>query len=327
MRPEVVQAAVAGFVIAAGGAGIDGLRAVAPDAVEVPEGRGRQVLVIADLGRRAGGIHPPGAGAGDRLSHRIGVHVISGGVNNDVYVLVGRIAQDDATGNYRVDGMEPTDGYTTELMPASTELGYPSTVRIADNSLTSVFPTIINSLHADGSTQDVLQITAGTTVPGIGAQGTFTNVESAPPYTSFKTFSFFAKFSSTASLNVQLDDGATPTPNASAQISLPAGSGNGAWHRYLLHYGNGDPTVYEQDGEGAPERAVPGATSTSPSVTSTGSRLMINFSTATPSDQASVDEVMLEDSVGSLALLFRGRPPTKFQTSDSRSATCRSSPT
>ena len=40
MRPEVVQAAVAGLVVAAGGAEVDGPFAVAPDGVAVPEGRG-----------------------------------------------------------------------------------------------------------------------------------------------------------------------------------------------------------------------------------------------------------------------------------------------
>jgi hypothetical protein len=198
--------------------------------------------------------------------------------------------------------MESASGYSTDFMPDSTATSYPSSIETVDTGLVSVFPTLINSLHADGSTQDALEIVETSTA----MPGTFYKVETAPPYTSFGTFSFFAKFPPTASLTVQLDDGA-PTPNPSVQISLPIGSGNGAWRRYLLHYGKGDPTVYVQDGQSSAEVAVLGATSASPSITSTGSRLEINFITTEASDQAWVDEVLLTDSVGSAALLFQGQ--------------------
>jgi hypothetical protein len=218
-----------------------------------------------------------------------------------------RYSQDDATGTYQVESMESTTGYASDFMPASAAPGYPSAVEAADTTIVSAFASLINSLHADGSTQEALEITAGTAVPGIGAQGTFFKVESAPPYPSFKSISFFAKFPSTGSLTLQLDDGASP-PNPSVQIILPPGSGTGAWRRYLLHYGKGDSTVYAQDSESSPEVAVAGATAPYlPSITSTGARLAVGFNAAAASDQAWITQVLLEDSVGSVALLFQGQ--------------------
>ncbi len=221
--------------------------------------------------------------------------------------LAARYSQDDATGTYRLEGMESNSGYSSDFMPASTALGYPTSVEILDKGLVLLFPILVNSLHADGSTQLALEIIAGSTVPGSGGEGSFSKVESTPPYSSFKTLSFFAKFSSTAALTLSLSDGASPTPNQSARISLPAGSGNGTWRRFLLHYGKGDPTVYSQDNESSAEVPVPGATSFSPSLTSTGSMLTIDFVASQAGDQAWVDEVLLVDSVGSIALLFQGQ--------------------
>jgi hypothetical protein len=217
--------------------------------------------------------------------------------------IAARYSQSDATGTYRVESMESSSGYTTDFMPADTiDTGYPSSIETVDTGLVSVFPSLINSLHADGTTQDALEIIETSTA----TPGTFYKVETAPPYTSFKTFSFFAKFSPTASLTVQLDDGASP-PNPSVQIVLPPTSGNRAWRRYLLHYGKGDPKVYVQDNENAAEVWVASAVSASPSITSTGSRLTITLDTSIASDTAWVDEVLLTDSVGSAALLFQGQ--------------------
>jgi len=220
--------------------------------------------------------------------------------------IAARYSRDDATGTYRVESMESTSGYTSDFMPDSTALGYPISAETADIELASLFPSLFKSLHADGSTQEALKITAGTTVPIPGGQGTFIKVESTPPYASFKTFSFFAKFSATASLTLQLDDGAIP-PNPSVQITLPPGSGTGVWRRYLLHYGTGDATVHGQGSESAAEVAVAGATSSPPTLTSTGSRLVVSVAGLQASEQAWVDEVLLEDSVGSVALLFQGQ--------------------
>ena len=63
-RPAVeVQISLLVFVIAAGGHEIQRALAVAGNHVRVPEGRGIQALIFADLGWRAGGMHAPGSGA------------------------------------------------------------------------------------------------------------------------------------------------------------------------------------------------------------------------------------------------------------------------
>jgi hypothetical protein len=59
--------------------------------------------------------------------------------------------------------------------------------------------------------------------------------------------------------------------------------------------------------ESGNEVAVAGASSVSPSLTSTGSRLLVTVTGLQANESAWVDEVLLEDSVGRAALLFQGQ--------------------
>ena len=203
--------------------------------------------------------------------------------------------------------MESTTGYASDFMPGSAAPGYPSAVEAADTTIVSTFASLINSLHADGSTQEALEITAGTAVPGIGAQGAFFKVESAPPYPSFKSISFFRQ--------VPLDrepDFAIGRRSLAAQPERPNNPASRLRDRRMAAL---PPALRQrrfdsvrQDSESSPEIAVAGATAPYlPSITSTGSRLAVTFDAAAASDQAWITQVLLEDSVGSVALLFQGQ--------------------
>ena len=69
--------------------------------------------------------------------------------------------------------------------------------------------------------------------------------------------------------------------------------------------------MYAQTSESDSERAVVGASSVSPKVTSTGSRLIVMVKGLQAGESAWVDEVLLEDSLGSAALLFQGQAAYK----------------
>ncbi len=219
--------------------------------------------------------------------------------------IAARYSRDDATGVYRIEGMESASAYssTFRLDTAPPSTGY-SVAEKAETELAVAFPKTIASLHSDGSTQRAVQIAAGLSPSGSAA---IYKVEAAPPYASFKTISFFAKFPVTTALSLALDDGAA-SPASSIAISLRAGSGTGAWRRFYLHYGSSAASLTYQDAEGDAETALALASiDATPALSSTGSRLFIAVTGLLASESAWVDEVLLEDSIGRAALLFQGR--------------------
>jgi hypothetical protein len=228
--------------------------------------------------------------------------------------IAAQYSRDDSTGIYRIEGMESTSDYALSFRPADTNTStFFTAMETAESDLVSNFPSQTNSFHRDGSTQKALEVTAGPTVsnttptPSPDAANYY-KVEDTPTYPSYKTFSFYARLPPDATLSVSLDDGASPATTSVGMVIPPDGTRSFAWKRYALHYGNGDASVYVQDSEGASERVIslPGVSSTSPSITSTGSRLVISVSGLAAGEIAWVDEVLLQDSVGRTALLFQG---------------------
>jgi hypothetical protein len=237
----------------------------------------------------------------------------TGGAFQSSAAIAAKYARDDSTGNYRIESMESTTDYATSFRPMDDNAqSYFTATETAETALASSFPTQINGFHSDGTTQKALQIAANSGVSSATPSpnpdiAQYYKVEDAPPYASFGSFSFYAKLPPQATLTVTLDDGA-PIPSASVSVTVPKDSTRSAlsWERYALHYGKGDSAVYIQDRESGAERVLPGASSTSPSLSSVGSRLYIAVSGLDARDVASIDEVLLEDSVGSVSLLFQG---------------------
>jgi hypothetical protein len=220
--------------------------------------------------------------------------------------VAGRYSRDDSTGIYRVEGMESTSDYATSFRLLSGSSGYRDE-EIVEKDLDSEFPSLIDSFHRDGSSQKALRIVSD----GSPSPAAFYKVETAPAYPSYKTFAFFAKLPPGASLTLKLDDGSSTTPaelgGASVGVVVPAdATRSGDWDRYILHYGKGDSSVYVQDDEGSSQRLLPGASSESPSIKSTGSRLVVAVTGLAKNEEAWIDEIVLEDSAGRGAFLFQG---------------------
>jgi hypothetical protein len=232
----------------------------------------------------------------------------SGGLLTSSLALAGRYTREDSTGFYRIEGMEEAGDYSTSFRPLNTDYSntstYFSSVETEDEDLASSFPSLMSSLHSDGSTQEALSITASSSAATYAG---YYKVEDSLEYEAFKTFAFFAKLPAGATLELKLDDGSA-TPTTSVGITLPADAARSyAWRRYILHYGKGDSTVYAQDGEDASEVAIEGATSSVPSLSDRGSRLVIVVSGLASGEAAWIDEVSLSDAVGDAALLFQGK--------------------
>jgi hypothetical protein len=220
-----------------------------------------------------------------------------------------RYTRDDATGVYRVEGMESAGDYTTTFMQFAYTTNY-TIEEVAENNLQSNFPTTVKDFHSDASTQEALEVIGDGTNP----TAAICKIEDEPIYSSYKTYSFFANLPADASLTVMLDDGSTASPSASATDLSSASVGmvipadptrTSGWKQYLVHYGNGDSAVYRKDSEGSSERLVTGAASKAPSLQSTGSRLVIAVSGLQKGETVWIDEVCLQDSVGRGAALFQ----------------------
>jgi hypothetical protein len=228
--------------------------------------------------------------------------------------VAARYSRDDATGRYRIEGMESGDAYSTTFRPVDDTSPYAS-AESPEGGLAGPFPTLVSKLHADGSTQRALSITATSSAPIVDA--VFSKIEATPPYSSFTSFSFYANIPPNVSLVVRLDDGSSAVSSAAAAaapsgasvlVSIPSGEGAGTWRRYSVSYGSGDAAVYAQDSESSKSRLVPGATATLPGQLSVGSRLVIAASgLGSSSGPLLVDELLLEDSVGRIAALFQGK--------------------
>jgi len=228
-----------------------------------------------------------------------------------------RYSRDDATGIYRIEGMESSSDYSTSFRQLSTSANYTDS-EVADKGLESEFPKMVKSFHKDGSAQKALKIAA----VGPSATAELYKIEDTPTYSYYKTFAFYAKVPKDVTLTVKLDDGTSTDPaslsGASVGVIVPAdATRKGDWDRYVLHYGKDDEAVYRQDDEDSSERRITGATSTSPSLKSTGSRLVIYADGLNYGDEVWIDEVVLEDSVGQGAVIFQSKasyddPELKF---------------
>ncbi|MDA8424918.1 MAG: hypothetical protein M0Z80_02175, partial [Treponema sp.] len=239
-----------------------------------------------------------------------------GGALQHDAALAATYTQEEASGRYRMEGMEADSGYLTGFRPASSTWNG-TLEQIVDTSLVSSFPTIVNALHADGSPQLALYIANSvdpTPQPTIGVnQVDISKVETLPPYQNFKTFSFFVNKVSVpnaenATLTLSIDDG-TPADGSFISVTVPFNELSAGWNKIFVHYGTGDTRVYHQSSESS--SAVPFATETASATMqlANDSRIHIvttGIDTSGTTDSFWVDEILFEDSVGLAAANFQG---------------------
>jgi hypothetical protein len=215
--------------------------------------------------------------------------------------LAGTYTREEASGRYRIEGMESAGAFSTSFMPEASDQ-FASVEEISEKELTIGFPTLIAALHSDGSRQKALKIVAGTS-----GGGALAKIETMPPYLKFKTLSFFVKSSAaTGTAIVALDGG--PGSATFASISLPLVQlAAGKWYRISIAYGSGDPRVYARSSEGSPPFLVMGAAASLDLAAVDSARLHIALAGFDPSSaELWLDEFLLEDSAGRTSLIVQG---------------------
>jgi hypothetical protein len=219
--------------------------------------------------------------------------------------IAARYSRDDATGLYRIEGMESSGDYDTSFRFSSDTAPY-TAVETTESDLSDIFSSTMDSLHSSSTTQQALKISATSSATSSDTAILY-KVESTPVYDSYTTFSFFAKIPSGVTLTLTMDDdAASPTKSLEVTINQQASSSAGQWKRYFLRYGKGETTVYSQTKEDGSE-SIAGSASVVPGATSTGSRLVLTAVGLTSSYPVWIDEILLEDSVGRVAALFQGK--------------------
>ena len=169
--------------------------------------------------------------------------------------LAGRWSTEAASGRYRIEGMESSGSYDLSFMPDNAAAF--TAAESAESLLAGLFPTLMTGLHASGTTQEALGISA----VNAGDLALVKYIDEVPA-SALKTFSFFARrgTADSASLTVAIDEGATGSSDDELGITIPATALASTWRRFSLRYGEGSTSVYYQDSEDDSLHVVAGAT-------------------------------------------------------------------
>lgn len=228
--------------------------------------------------------------------------------------LAGQWSTSQASGRYRLDGMESTSTYHLSYRPLS---GGPSftAIEIKESRLASQWPKLEAGLHSDGSAQKALAMEAS-------AAGSLLLAKyiDAPPVSDLRVLSFMARttgLNAAASLTIELDQGASGASDSELLVTIPASALGIDWRRFVLRYGYGQTEVYVQAEEGGALSSLGSAATASYDLAlSSASRLLIALDNAALGDAVWVDEILLEESSGSAALLLKGE--VSYQDKDLR---------
>lgn len=218
--------------------------------------------------------------------------------------LAGQWSTSQASGRYRIDGMESTTTYHLSYRPLSGGGDF-TALEIKESRLASQWPTLEAGLHSDGSAQKALVIEAS-------AAGSLLLAKyiDAPPVSDLRVLSFMARttgLSSSAKLTIELDQGGSASLDAELLVTIPASALGLEWRRFVLRYGYGESEVYVQAEEGGSLSSLGSAATASCDLgRSSASRLLVGLDSAALGDAVWVDEILLEEASGSAALLLKG---------------------
>lgn len=215
--------------------------------------------------------------------------------------LAGRWSTEVASGRYRIEGMESSGSQSSSFWPDDATF---TVVEEAESLLAASFPTLSASLHSSGASQEALHVTASASAD-LGLVKFIDEI----PAAALKTFSFFARGTADgAALSIVIDQGASGTSDDELSITIQPSAFSSGWRRYILRYGYGSTTVYYQDDENDSLHALAQAEASGAANLdlSSASRLSISVSGAQAGTELWIDEIILEESAGTAALLAKG---------------------
>ncbi len=207
----------------------------------------------------------------------------------------------DASGYYRVAGMEEASSWTSPFRPTGTWPAGADVAAVADTaapSLEGLFPKLYGRFHSATSIQKTLEVS----FLGILATDVSAVVRYVEPVAvgDYRAFAFFARRNAGAAgaeLTVALD-GADPA----ISVQVPAGDLVETWRRFVVRY-DGVAKLYYQDSEDGPETMIAVSPSADPSVSA--GRITISV-TGVTDGSVLVDELHFLDPAGEIALSGRG---------------------
>ncbi|MBL8967737.1 MAG: hypothetical protein JNG85_12070, partial [Spirochaetaceae bacterium] len=214
--------------------------------------------------------------------------------------LAGTWTTEEASGRYRVEGMEASGGFGSSFSPLSALPTGAGVVEIQEAALRARFPTYMDATHRDGTVQQALRLAAGA-----GGAVSLAKIEATVPLAKLKTFSFFARGPAGASLTLALDEGAVGTE--ALAVTVPAGQLATTWRRYTFAYASVDAALRYLDAEGGAGGTVAGATTKFDLSRAGATRLRIETTGLAGGEELWIDEIVLEESTGRAALLFDGQ--------------------
>jgi hypothetical protein len=243
------------------------------------------------------GVSDPGSvilTAGQKYAH--------GGLAESLAVA-GRWSTDVASGRYRLEGMEGAGSYALSFLPS--DVVQFTAVETAESLLSSAFPNLEKGLHADGSAQKALKVTAVAAGP---VSLDLDKYVDTVPVADLRVLSFMARGDSVAvgsTVTIQLDDG---NGNPQLFVTIPGSALASSWRRFVLRYGYGSTTVSYQDEEDGILHAIASGSSGGhdPSVT-VAKRLHIRIQGCDAGMVVWLDELLLEDAVGRAAFQAKGQ--------------------
>jgi len=225
--------------------------------------------------------------------------------------LAGRMEYSEISGRYLIDGMDNSGIAPTSYWPSDGTLptGF-SCAQVDASSYKAAWPDLSAILDAGNSTAEMLEISTDQTAPiGFTGAADFKRIVDSPPLSSFGTFTFFARSSSAtagnlsgARLTIVLDDG--QAGDTALSVTVPLGDLSAGWTRVRYRYTSG--TVSTTTGESGSESIDYLATGAWNALVTTASRITISVSGLQPGCVVDIDDILLENPVGTASLDLSG---------------------
>ena len=221
--------------------------------------------------------------------------------------LAARMGYAESSGRYRIDGMEDGADTTSSYWPSGGSMPAGFTLaQVASPSFAASWPSLSSALHADGSASDCLEI-GSFSDPSFTGSASFKRIVDTPPLSSFGSFTFFARSSAGssgnltgASLSIALDDGLGG--HTALSVTLPLDVLSSGWTRLRFNFASGRLTLTV--GEGGTESVFEPSSGlpTRDFQVTAASRVVISVAGMSAGQSLDIDELLLEDPVGSSSL-------------------------
>ena len=216
--------------------------------------------------------------------------------------LAASYRREDASGYYRIAGMEESASWTSPFRPTSS---WPAAAEklpieaVDDSLLESLFPDLVRRFHSAGSSQRALEFSFS---GHDGSEVSAARYVEPVPVGDYRSFAFFARKDAATLgspvLTVSLEGSGPPL-----SVQIPAAYLASEWRRFVIRY-DGVPALYWQAMEGGAETPVLAAVIAADPSAIAG-KVTVSL-TGVTDGSVFLDELHFLDPVGEYSLSGRG---------------------